>query len=103
MTVRRMNKKAEIQELKTGKLIDLSAYAEAWPAPYVARSKLSEFSGGALNGRTMANLDSKGKGIKGRFSIGRKILYPVHEVVAWLEARASLPEKGKVGQGAGRA
>jgi hypothetical protein len=50
----------------------------------------------------MANLDSKGKGIKGRISMGRKILYPVHEVVAWMEARASLPKKGKVGQEGGR-
>ena len=98
-----MNKKKDIEELKTEKLIDLSAYAEAWKAPYVERSKLCEFSGGVLHGRTMANLDSKGEGVKGRISMGRKIFYPVHEVVAWMEARASLPKKGKVGQGAGRA
>jgi hypothetical protein len=102
MTVKRMNKKTEIKELKVEKLIDLSAFAENWTAPYVERQQLKEFSGGALNARTMANLDSKGKGIKGRISMGRKILYPVHEVVAWMEARASLPKKGKVGQEGGR-
>ncbi|MCI5183028.1 MAG: hypothetical protein D3921_11050 [Candidatus Electrothrix sp. AW1] len=98
-----MNKKKDIQELKAEKLIDLSAFAENWTAPYVERSKLSEFSGGALNARTMANLDSKGQGIKKRINMGRKVLYPVKEVIAWMEARASLPKKGKVGQGGARA
>lgn len=79
--------------------IDLSTFAEAWKAPYVERQQLKEFSGGALNARTMANHDSKGQGIKGRIIMGRKILYPVNEVIAWMEARASLPEKGGVGQG----
>ncbi len=91
-----MNKTKQMQEQEQNR-IDLSAFAKAWPAPYVERSKLAEFSGGALNARTMANLDSKGQGIQGRISIGRKILYPVQELVAWLEARASQPGKGKVG------
>lgn len=98
-----MSKKIYIEAKQTEKLIDLSAYAEAWKAPYVERQQLKEFSGGALNARTMANLDSKGKGIKGRIIMGRKVLYPVNEVIAWMEARASLPEKGGVGQGGGRA
>lgn len=98
-----MDKKKGIIELKTEKLIDLSDYAKAWKAPYVERQQLKEFSGGALNARTMANHDSKGKGIKGRINMGRKVLYPVNEVIAWMEARASLPEKGGVGQGGGRA
>ncbi|CAK8716895.1 hypothetical protein GKODMF_08500 [Candidatus Electrothrix gigas] len=83
--------------------IDLSTFAKAWKAPYVERQELKEFSGGALNARTMANHDSKGQGIKGRINMGRKVLYPVNEVIAWMEARASLPKKGKVGQGGGRA
>lgn len=98
-----MSKKIYIEAKQTEKLIDLSAYAEAWKAPYVERQQLKEFSGGALNARTMANHDSKGKGIKGRINMGRKVLYPVNEVIAWMEARASLPEKSRVGQGGGRA
>ena len=98
-----MNKKKDIQELKTEKLIDLSALAEKWPSAIVERQQLKEFSGGALNARTMANHDSKGQGIKGRINMGRKVLYPVNEVIAWMEARASLPQKGKVGQRGGRA
>ena len=76
--------------------IDLSVFAEAWKTPYVERSKLSEFSNGALDGQAMVSLDLKGEGIKGRISIGGNILYPVQEVVAWMEARTSLPEKGTV-------
>jgi hypothetical protein len=83
--------------------IDLSPLAEKWPSAVVERQQLKEFSGGALNARTMANHDSKGQGIKGRIIMGRKVLYPVNEVIAWMEARASLPKKGKVGQGGGRA
>lgn len=97
-----MNKIKNIEGKKTEKLIDLSALAESWTAPFVERQHLTKFSGGVLNARTMANLDSKGKGIRGRISIGRKVLYPVQEVVAWMEARASLPKKGRVGQEGGR-
>ena len=81
--------------------IDLSALAEKWPSAVVERQQLKEFSGGALNARTMANHDSRGQGIKGRINMGRKVLYPVNEVIAWMEARASLPKKGKVGQKGG--
>ncbi|XCN72849.1 MAG: hypothetical protein Q3M24_21605 [Candidatus Electrothrix aestuarii] len=94
-----MSNKIQIEVSQEEKQIDLSAFAEKWPSAFVERSKLSEFSGGVLNGRTMANLDSKGTGIKGRVKIGdRKVIYPVHEVISWLEARASLPKKSKCGQ-----
>jgi len=79
------------------KAIDLSEFAVAWGAPYVERQCLREFSGGALNSRTAANHDSRGDGIKGRIRMGRKILYPVQEVIAWMEARSTKPETGKVG------
>lgn len=102
MTVKKMNKKKDIKELKTKKLINLSALGEKWPSAFVERQQLKDFSSGALNARTMANHDSKGKGIKGRIIMGRKVLYPVNEVIAWMEARASLPEKGGVGQGGAR-
>jgi len=91
------------KDKQTEKPIDLSAYAKAWKAPYVERQQLKEFSGGALHPRTMANRDSKGEGIKGRINVGKKVLYPVNEVIAWMEARASLPKKGKVGQAGGNA
>ncbi len=98
-----MSKKVYIEKKQTEKLIDLSAYAEAWKAPFVERQHLTEFSGGLLDPGTIANHDAAGTGPAGRVKVGRKVIYPVNEVIAWMEARASLPKKGKVGQGGNRA
>lgn len=94
-----MYKNKGIEEQETEKTIDLSAYAEAWKAPFVERQHITEFSGGLLDPRTMANHDSKGTGPAGRIKMGRKVIYPVPELIIWLEERASLPSKGKVGAG----
>ena len=70
---------------------DFSELLKHWPAPYVARTNehLVRFGGGMLpDARTMANLDSEGKGPEGRVRIGRKVAYPVVNLVKWLEARA---------------
>ena len=66
--------------------------AENWPSAFVAREKVSEFSGGVLHPRTLANLDSLGKGPKGRVRIGRKVAYPVENLIKWLEARVEVLE-----------
>ena len=65
-------------------------WAEKWPSPIVARTESAAFSGGLLNEKTLANLDSAGLGPAGRFRIGRKVVYPVAELVAWLENRSSV-------------
>lgn len=65
-----------------------SSLAEKWPSSFVARDKVSEFSGGIINPRTIANHDCKGTGPAGRFRVGRKIAYPVQSLVEWLEARS---------------
>lgn len=68
--------------------------ASKWPSAWVARTEVSAFSGGLLNDKTMANHDSIGTGCPGRFRIGRKIAYPVAELVAWLESRSEIvPER----------
>jgi hypothetical protein len=69
--------------------ISLQALADKWPAPVVVREKIEIFSGGAITVKTIANLDSAGLGPKGRFRIGRKVCYPVNELVNWLESRSS--------------
>ncbi|MGD0822499.1 MAG: hypothetical protein ABSA71_17330 [Desulfomonilia bacterium] len=68
---------------------DLSAMKRNWEAPYVVRrqKELDKFSGGILNARTLANLDSKGLGPKGRVKIGKKVAYPTLSLVAWMEER----------------
>jgi hypothetical protein len=68
--------------------------ASKWPSPWIARTEIERFSGGMISEKYLANLDSAGKGPAGRVRCGRKIVYPVVELVAWLEARSSvIPEK----------
>jgi hypothetical protein len=71
---------------------DLSSMLRRWPSPYIARDKVSEFTGGIINPRTLANLDSQGLGPKIRIRVGRKIAYNVEDFCAWLESRANIVE-----------
>jgi len=74
--------------------ISFSNMVERWPSAFVARTKILEFTGGILSEKYLANLDSQGRGIPGRIRVGRRICYPVTEVVKWLEARSTLvPER----------
>lgn len=75
---------------------DLSLLAARWPSPLVAREKISEFSGGILTPKTMANMDCNGEGPKGRITCGRKVAYPVAELIAWLESRSNMAAYGEV-------
>lgn len=75
----------------TKKQISFQKLAENWPSAWVARTSIHHFTGGIVSEKYLANLDSSGKGPQGRVRIGRKIAYPVNEVVAWLEARATWP------------
>lgn len=68
---------------------NLSLMAKNWPSPFVARHEIGNFSGGILNPKYLANLDSLGIGPQGRFKIGRKVAYPVSAVIAFLESRCS--------------
>jgi len=63
--------------------------SESWAPPVVARSSISEFTGGALQPGTLANFDSKGIGPDGAFLMAGKIVYPKHELVRWLKDRSS--------------
>lgn len=68
-------------------IFDFPRIVENCPSGIILRTKLSEATGGLINGRTMANLDCMGKGIPGRFSIGRKVAYPVEAVVEYLKSK----------------
>ena len=65
----------------------LERLKETWPSTVVVRSEVKRFSGGILSGRTMANLDSQGAGPPGRFKLGRKTVYPVDELITWMQSR----------------
>ena len=60
---------------------------------FIFRDKVGAFG---LNPRTMANLDSKGLGPKGRFRIGRKIVYDREALLEWLKNRRTEVEKRPV-------
>ena len=66
---------------------DFSEIRENNPSGFIMRKNLSEQTGGLLHGPTMAQLDSKGKGIPGMISIGRKVAYPVAGVIDFLQRK----------------
>lgn len=68
--------------------------ADKWKSPFVARTEIEVFSGGILKIKSLANLDSQGKGPAGRVRSGRKVCYKTSEVVKWLESRSAIiPER----------
>jgi hypothetical protein len=69
--------------------ISLKALADAWHSPFVAREEIERFSGGIITTKYIANLDSAGKGPKGRFRCGRKVVYPVVSLIEFMESRSS--------------
>jgi hypothetical protein len=70
---------------------------ENWPSPFVTRNQLPKITGGILNAKTLRNLDSLGKGIRGKFTFGDRIVaYPVKDVIEFLKERVqkTRPEGG---------
>jgi len=67
---------------------------KVWPSAIVARTEIYSFTGGLMSEKYIANLDSQGNGPANRFRVGRKIAYPVIDVVKWLESRGSKIKKG---------
>ena len=80
---------------------NLSHLAAKWPSSIVSRRKVSDFSGGILSEKYLANLDSLGEGPP-RIKIGRQVAYPVSTLITWLENRVeeSIPaDRVKKGTG----
>jgi len=75
--------------------------ASRWPSSVVARTEIERFTGGVIREKYLANLDSAGKGPAGRVRVGRKIAYPVAEVVKWLESRSRAVEEQRTGEARG--
>jgi hypothetical protein len=67
----------------------LTAVSESWPE-LIARGDIAKISGGAYSSRTMANLDCLGKGPKGAFRLGKKVLYPKQALLDWLLSRLTI-------------
>lgn len=61
---------------------------ERWPSAVVARTEVGNFTGGMMSSKYIANLDSDGAGPV-RVKMGRKVGYPVKDLVAWLRDRSN--------------
>ncbi|MBU2623420.1 MAG: hypothetical protein KKD92_14000 [Proteobacteria bacterium] len=77
--------KQEKQEIP----FDFDELLENWPSPIVPRNSIEKFSGGLINQKYLANLDSSNRGIPGRFRVGRLVCYPARNVVNFIKNRAS--------------
>lgn len=58
----------------------------------IPRKKIGVATGGILHPRSLANLDCLGKGIEGRFKIGRSTVYPVDCVLAFIRSKMTVLE-----------
>ena len=58
-----------------------------WGSPIVLRGNVSQFSGGLLHPRTLANLDSLGKGPVHRIKYGRKVAYKTEVLASWMKEK----------------
>ena len=67
----------------------LDAMRLKWGSTIVSRKSVFEFTGGALNGSTVANYDARGEGPDGRFIIGKQACYPIDNFITWLKTRCT--------------
>jgi hypothetical protein len=51
------------------------------------RREIAKRTSNAVSIKSLANSDSLGEGIEGRFILGSKVMYPKANVVAWLKSR----------------
>lgn len=66
---------------------DFSQIIKTNPSGWILRSDLTNATGGLIHSRTAANLDSLGQGIPGRITMGRKVAYPIENIVKFLEKK----------------
>ena len=68
----------------------LDSLTDKWPSTVVSRAELHKFSGGILNGRTMANRECREDSDSiPRFRAGKKVFYQVQDVVEFLKRETS--------------
>jgi len=54
--------------------------------PLISRDHVEDYLGGVITAKTLANLDSEGKGPK-LMRIGRKVAYMTADLLEWLSQR----------------
>jgi hypothetical protein len=58
--------------------------------PIISRDRVEDLLGGVISAKTLANLDSLGKGPKGRMRSGGKIVYGRDNLLEWLDNRTKI-------------
>lgn len=66
-------------------LTDLAPYLDKLP-PFIARKRVSYFTGGAISPKKLANDDARSKGPLVRQWIGESVVYPTPFFLAYLES-----------------
>lgn len=77
-----------------------SKQATKWPSVWVARKKISDFTGGLFTIGHMANMDVLHQGPRGAIRVGRDVAYPIDDLIFWLDSKTTpvtgQPEEGQV-------
>lgn len=68
----------------------LDELRNSWGSTFVARSEFARFSGGTISPKTIANLETEGKGPKGKFFVGSKAAYSIDDALDFLRSRISV-------------
>jgi len=55
--------------------------------PIFERTQVDRLTGGVVRHRTLANMQSKGEGVPGAYKVGKKVVIPRDEFLAWLSDR----------------
>ena len=76
--------------MRKKKKVDLGFMRQKRKSSLLARDQFSDFTGGTVSSRTLANLDCIGEGPPNRMIIGRKVVYHADDVIEWLESRTEL-------------
>lgn len=66
---------------------DEQALIDNWAAhlpPNISRRAVNYFLGGAVSPNVLCNHDAKGTGPEGAFHLGRNVMYPTRNLLAWL-------------------
>jgi len=61
--------------------------------PIFPRSSVGELTGGIIHPKTLANLDSAGKGPSKRWRVGQRVFYERDSFIEWFASRVQLPER----------
>lgn len=75
-----------------------SGMAERWPSSIVSRREIPKFTGGAISAKYIQNMDSLGIGPGGRFRVGKMVVYPLDQLLDWLDKRSSTIKENSTGR-----